>query len=198
MSDFADLKTQIMEWTKQAGFFRRARHLVYPPRFESKSSISDLRVDWMIQFDEAPLVACCCAPVPDDWLEFVSGCRLRQDPERQRRRWLSAHPLHGAIASFFNTTATWAYGYATPPRPADLHRRPSGHGRRADGQDHLLRRSARFLGCPAKLDLHQIPVALPQCGFVSGRASCCWGGAVRRQFQAAGRTKRSRSSTPTI
>ena len=108
MSDFADLKTQIMEWTNRqdfsdalvTSFIRQAEQIFN----------SDLRVDWMIQFDEA-LVACRCAPVPDDWLEFVSGAGVKIQNDNAADGFLPIRFM--ARDQFFNTTANWAYGYYT-------------------------------------------------------------------------------------
>ena len=67
MTDFADFKAQIAEYANRAdwsdaivtGFIRQA---------EQKLN-AELRIDRMIQFDEA-LIASRCAPLPDDWLQM--------------------------------------------------------------------------------------------------------------------------------
>lgn len=67
MSDFSDFTTQIAEWANRqdwspvvvTGFVRQAEEIFN----------RDLRIDRMIQSDDA-LIASRCAPLPDDWLEM--------------------------------------------------------------------------------------------------------------------------------
>ena len=105
MTDFADLQTQIadyanrQDWSPQLviGFIRQC---------EQKLN-AELRVDRMIQFDEA-LIASRCAPLPDDWLQMELvriGNGNAADgflPIRYKSR-----------DEFFTTVDNWAYGFYT-------------------------------------------------------------------------------------
>ena len=105
MTDFSDLKTQIMDWTNRQDFsdtlvtsFVRQAEQIFN---------SDLRIDRMLQFDEA-LITSRCAPLPDDWLE-MSLVRISNDngadgflPIRYKAR-----------DEFYNLRDNWTYGYFT-------------------------------------------------------------------------------------
>src|SRR4029077_1881443 len=66
MTDFADLKTQIMDWTNRQDF----SDVLVTSLIRQAEQIfnSDLRIDRMITSADA-LIASRCAPLPDDWLE---------------------------------------------------------------------------------------------------------------------------------
>jgi hypothetical protein len=67
MSDFADFKTQIMEWINREDF---SDTLVTSfVRMADQKLNAELRVSRMIQSSDG-LIAARCAPIPDDWLEF--------------------------------------------------------------------------------------------------------------------------------
>ena len=103
MSDFQDFKTQIAEYANRGdwadaivvGFIRQA---------ESKLN-AELRIDRMIQFDEA-LITSRCAPLPDDWLQMelvrIANPNVPDGfiPLRYKSR-----------DEFFTTTDNWAYGF---------------------------------------------------------------------------------------
>jgi hypothetical protein len=105
MTDFADFKAQIADYANRqdwsdalvTGFVRKA---------EEKFN-AELRVDRMIQFDEA-LVTSRCAPLPDDWLELdlvrINNTNAADGflPIRYKSR-----------DEFYNLTDNWAYGYYT-------------------------------------------------------------------------------------
>ena len=105
MTDFADLQTQIadyanrQDWSPQlvTGFIRQC---------EQKLN-AELRIDRMIQFNEA-LIASRCAPLPDDWLQ-MELVRIGNDnvpdgfiPIRYKSR-----------DEFFTTVDKWTYGFYT-------------------------------------------------------------------------------------
>jgi hypothetical protein len=105
LTDFADLQTQIadyanrQDWSPQlvTGFIRQC---------EQKLN-AELRIDRMIQFNEA-LIASRCAPLPDDWLQ-MELVRIGNDnvpdgfiPIRYKSR-----------DEFFTTVDKWTYGFYT-------------------------------------------------------------------------------------
>ena len=108
MSDYSDFKSQIMDWTNRqdfsdalvTSFIRQAEQIFN----------SDLRVDRMIQFDDA-LIASRCAPLPDDWLEFVSGAGVKIQNDNAADGFLPIRFM--ARDQFFNTTDSWTYGFYT-------------------------------------------------------------------------------------
>ena len=107
MTDYSDFQAQIMDyanrqdWASTPGlvdsFVRRA---------EEKFN-AELRVDRMIQFDEA-LIASRCAPLPDDWLQMelvrIANPNVPDGflPIRYKSR-----------DEFFTTTDNWMYGFYT-------------------------------------------------------------------------------------
>ena len=103
MSDFSDLKAQIMEWSNRqdwsdalvTSFIRMA---------ESKLN-QELRVALMIQQDDG-LIASRCAPLPDDWLAMDL---VRVANAAGADGFLTAR--YKARDEFFNQrdTATWMY-----------------------------------------------------------------------------------------
>jgi hypothetical protein len=64
----------------------------------------------MIQFDEA-LVVNRCAPLPDDWLEFLSDAGVKIANPNGADGFLPIR--YKADDEFFNLTDNWAYGYYT-------------------------------------------------------------------------------------
>ena len=105
MTDFADFKTQIAEYANRGdwpdavvtGFVRQA---------EEKLN-TELRIDRMIQFDEA-LIAARCAPLPDDWLamELVRIANPNVPDGFIPIRYKSRD-------EFFTTTDNWMFGFYT-------------------------------------------------------------------------------------
>ena len=105
MTDFSDFKTQIAEYANRGdwpdavvtGFVRQA---------EEKLN-AELRIDRMIQFQEA-LVAARCAPLPDDWLamELVRIANPNAADGFLPIRYKSRD-------EFYNTTDNWMYGFYT-------------------------------------------------------------------------------------
>jgi hypothetical protein len=105
MSDFSDFKTQIAEYANRGdwadaivtGFIRKA---------EEKLN-AELRIDRMIQFDEA-LIASRCAPLPDDWLamELVRIANPNVPDGFIPIRYKSRD-------EFFTTNDNWIYGFYT-------------------------------------------------------------------------------------
>lgn len=67
MTDFSDFKTQIAEWANRQDW---ADTLVTSfVRMAEQKLNAELRIDRMIQTDDA-LIASCCAALPDDWIEM--------------------------------------------------------------------------------------------------------------------------------
>ena len=105
MSDFSDFCAQIAEYANRGdwapaivtGFVRQA---------EEKLN-AELRVDRMIQFDEA-LIASRCAPLPLDWLamELVRIANPNVPDGFIPIRYKSRD-------EFFTTTDSWMYGFYT-------------------------------------------------------------------------------------
>jgi hypothetical protein len=105
VTDFADLKAQIAEYANRqdwsdalvTGFVRQA---------EQKLN-AELRIDRMVQFDEAT-IASRCAPLPDDWLQMelvrVANPNVPDGfiPIRYKSR-----------DEFYNLVDNWAYGFYT-------------------------------------------------------------------------------------
>ena len=105
MSDFSDFCAQIAEYANRGdwapaivtGFVRQA---------EEKLN-AELRIDRMIQFDQA-LIASRCAPLPDDWLQMelvrIANPNVPDGfiPIRYKSR-----------DEFFTTVDNWAYGFYT-------------------------------------------------------------------------------------
>ena len=67
MTAFADLQTQIAEYANREDW-APATVIGFIRQCEQKLN-TELRIDRMIQFDEA-LIASRCAPLPDDWLQM--------------------------------------------------------------------------------------------------------------------------------
>jgi hypothetical protein len=105
MSDFSDFKTQIAEYANRGdwsdalvtGFVRKA---------EEKFN-AELRIDRMIQFDDA-LIASRCAPLPDDWLamELVRIANPNVPDGYIPIRYKSRD-------EFYTTNDDWIYGFYT-------------------------------------------------------------------------------------
>jgi hypothetical protein len=108
MTDFSDFKAQIADWANRqdwsdtlvTSFVRQA---------EQKLN-AELRVDRMINFDEA-LVINRCAPLPDDWLEFLPDAGVKIANCNAADGYLPIR--YKANDEFFNLTDCWAYGYYT-------------------------------------------------------------------------------------
>ena len=105
MTDFSDFKTQIAEYANRAdwsdvivtGFVRQA---------EQKLN-AELRIDRMIQFDEA-LITSRCAPLPDDWLQFDL---VRQANGNVPDGFIPIR--YKSRDEFFTTNDNWMYGFYT-------------------------------------------------------------------------------------
>ena len=105
MTDFSDFKMQIAEYANRGdwpdavvtGFVRQA---------EEKLN-AELRIDRMIQFDEAT-IASRCAPLPDDWLqmELVRIANLNVPDGFIPIRYKSRD-------EFYTTVDNWSYGFYT-------------------------------------------------------------------------------------
>ena len=105
MTDFSDLKAQVAEWANRqdwsdtlvTSFIRMA---------ETKFN-AELRVDRMIQFDEA-LIASRCATLPDDWLamDLVKVANTNGADGFLPIRYLPRD-------EFFNLSDKWAVKYYT-------------------------------------------------------------------------------------
>ena len=67
MSDFSDFKAQIKEWANREDWLDTLTTSFV--RMAEQKFNQDLRIDRMIQFEEA-LIASRCAPLPDDWLQM--------------------------------------------------------------------------------------------------------------------------------
>lgn len=108
MTDFSDLKAQIADWANRqdwsdalvTSFIRHA---------EQKFN-AELRVDRMIQFDQG-LIISRCAPLPDDWLAFVSDAGVRIENANGADGFLPIR--YKPRDEFFNLRDNWAYGYYT-------------------------------------------------------------------------------------
>jgi hypothetical protein len=108
VTDFSDFTTSIKEWanrqdwsdTLTTSFVRQA---------EQKLN-AELRVDRMVQFDEA-LVINRCAPLPDDWLEFVSDAGVKFANKNGADGFLPVR--YKPRDEFFNLNDNWAFGYYT-------------------------------------------------------------------------------------
>jgi hypothetical protein len=105
MSDYSDLKAQIMDWTNRqdfsdalvTSFIRQAEQIFN----------QDLRVDRMIQNDSA-LITARCAPLPDDWLQ-MDLVKIQNDNGAD-----AFLPIrYKARDEFFNLRDNWSYGYYT-------------------------------------------------------------------------------------
>lgn len=108
MSDFSDFKAQIADWANRQDW-SDALVTSYVRMAEEKLN-AELRVDRMISFQEA-LIASRCAPIPDDWLEFVSDGGVKIANANGADGYL---PLrYKARDEFFNLNDNWAYGYYT-------------------------------------------------------------------------------------
>ena len=105
MTDFSDFKSQIADWANRADW-SDALVTSFVRQAEQKLN-AELRVDRMIQFDEA-LITSRCAPLPDDWLQ-MDLVRISNDngadgflPIRYKAR-----------DEFYNLRDNWTYGYFT-------------------------------------------------------------------------------------
>ena len=105
MTDFSDFKAQIADWANRADW-SDALVTSFIRQAEQKLN-AELRVDRMIQFDDA-LIASRCAPLPDDWLA-MDLVRISNDngadgflPIRYKAR-----------DEFYNLRDNWTYGYYT-------------------------------------------------------------------------------------
>jgi len=105
MTDYSDFTAALKDWANRqdwsdvlvASFVRGA---------EEKLN-SDLRIAWMIQFDEA-MITSRCAPLPDDWLE-MEMVRIANNSGAD-----GFLPIrYKARDEFFNLTDPHSYGYYT-------------------------------------------------------------------------------------
>ena len=105
MTDFADFKSQIADWANRADW-SDALVTSFVRQAEQKLN-AELRVDRMIQFDEA-LIASRSAPLPDDWLQMDLVSIANDNgadgflPIRYKAR-----------DEFYNLRDNWTYGYYT-------------------------------------------------------------------------------------
>lgn len=105
MTDFSDFTTAIAEWANRQDW---SPTLVTSfVRMAEQKFNAELRVDRMIQFDEA-LVISRCAPLPDDWLQMDL---VRIQNENGADGFLPIR--YKARDEFFNLQDNWAYGYYT-------------------------------------------------------------------------------------
>jgi hypothetical protein len=108
MTDFADFCTAIADWANRqdwspqlvASFVRDA---------EQKFN-AELRIDRMIQTDDG-LINSRCAPLTDDWLEFVSDAGVKMANTNAADGYLPLRYL--ARDQFFNSVDSRAYGFYT-------------------------------------------------------------------------------------
>lgn len=105
MTDFADLKTTIAEWANREDW-TDALVTSFVRMAEQKFN-AELRVDRMIQFDEA-LIASRCATLPDDWLAMDL---VRIENANGADGYLPIR--YKSRDEFFNLTDNWSYGYYT-------------------------------------------------------------------------------------
>jgi hypothetical protein len=108
MSDFSDFKAQVADWANRADW-SDALVASFVRQAEQKLN-AELRIDRMIQFDEA-LVVNRCAPLPDDWLEFLPDAGVKIANPNGADGFLPIR--YKADDEFFNLTDNWAYGYYT-------------------------------------------------------------------------------------
>ena len=179
MSDFSDFKAQIADWINRQDCQRYSDVTGFVRDAEAKLN-AELRIDRMIQTDDA-LIAARCAPLPDDWLEMdfvrlavVVGLLpvgLRADRLQAAGRVLR-HPGRMRGRNLHHRG------------PADLYRRPARHDRRADGADRLLRRGAglfRRAGSVGSTPSIPVSISMPR---LSRRPPRGWRGADGRQLEA--------------
>ena len=136
MSDFADFKAQIAEWSNREDW-SDALVTSFVRMAESKLN-QELRVALMIQMDDG-LIASRCAPLPDDWLAMDL---VRVANECGADGFLTAR--YKARDEFFNQTDTAHLDVLHHRWHADLFRRHARSGRRHPLQDRLLRRCPGF------------------------------------------------------
>ena len=105
MTDFSDFKGQIADWANRADW-NDALVTSFVRQAEQKLN-AELRVDRMIQFDDA-LIASRCAPLPDDWLQMDL---VRISNENGADGFLPIR--YKARDEFYNLRDNWAYGYYT-------------------------------------------------------------------------------------
>jgi hypothetical protein len=105
MTDFADLTTMIAEWANRQDW-TPALVTSFVRMAEQKFN-AELRVDRMIQFNDA-LIAARCAPLPDDWLamDLVRLENANAADGFSPIRYLSRD-------EFFNLSSDWAQRYYT-------------------------------------------------------------------------------------
>lgn len=108
MTDFADFKTSIADWANRQDW-TDALVTSFVRQAEQKMN-AELRVDRMIEFEEA-LISSRCAPIPDDWLEFVSDAGVKIENKNGADGFLPVR--YKARDEFFNLNQNWAYGYYT-------------------------------------------------------------------------------------
>jgi hypothetical protein len=108
MSDFSDFKAQIADWAARQDW-SDALVTSFVRQAEQKLN-SELRIDRMINFDQA-LVVNRCAPLPDDWLEFVADAGVKIANANGADGFLPIR--YKSDDEFFNLTDCWAYGYYT-------------------------------------------------------------------------------------
>jgi len=105
MTDFSDFTAQIAEWANRADW-SAALVTSYVRQAEEKFN-AELRVDRMIDFQEA-LIISRCAPLPDDWLQMDL---IRIENENGPDGFLPIR--YKARDEFFNLRDSWTYGYYT-------------------------------------------------------------------------------------
>ena len=156
MSDFSDFKAQIADWANRqdwsdtlvTSFVRQA---------EQKLN-AELRTDRMINFDEA-LVVDRCAPLPDDWLEFLPDAGVKLANGNGADGFLPIR--YKSDDEFFNLKDGWAYGYYT------IFGRKLYFGGTPDTVNGIVYKIAYFGEVPvfsdetSSLDLYEISEPLP-------------------------------------
>jgi hypothetical protein len=105
VTDFSDLKLQIADWANRQDW-SDALVTSYIRQCEQKLN-AELRVDRMIQFDEA-LILSRCAPLPDDWIEMTL-IKINSDTGAD-----GSLPIrYKSRDEFFNLTDPHSCGYYT-------------------------------------------------------------------------------------
>lgn len=108
MTDFSDFCTALAEWANRQDW---SPQLVTSFVRDAEAKFNaELRVDRMIQSDTA-LIAARCAPIPDDWLEFVSDAGVQIQNSNAANGFLPMRFM--PRDQFFNTVDSRAYGFYT-------------------------------------------------------------------------------------
>lgn len=108
MTDFSDFKASIQDWANRLDW-TDALVTSFVRMAEQKFN-AELRVDRMIKFFDA-LVISRCAPIPDDWLEFVSDAGVKFQNQNGADGYLPMR--YRPRDQFFNTNVNWTFGYYT-------------------------------------------------------------------------------------